>query len=211
VGARGLSENASSSSSSNNSSHSRNNSSSRRPIIFLIHGKASNADDMKTLFGAEAVAKARKRGFLVVYPVGVINSKASRTWNAGSVDAHNTEDDVAYFTHAVRLLEARFDGDAQRVFVAGMSNGAFMTHRLACAWANHGSEKEEEEEEGDDGAVGCAALAPLPIRVRGIAAMLGGMAHVQYDAACGGDALRIGGIPILPIRAFDQQKCPYAQ
>jgi poly(3-hydroxybutyrate) depolymerase len=206
VGAHGLSENASS---SNNSSHRSNNSSSRRPIIFFIHGKASNADDMKTLFGADAVAKARKRGFLVVYPVGVINSKASRTWNAGSVDAHNTEDDVAYFTQAVRLLEAHFDGDAQRVFVAGMSNGAFMTHRLACAWANHGSEKEEQEK--SDGAVGRASLAPLPIRVRGIAATLGGMAHVRYDAECGGDALRIGGIPIPPIRAFDQQKCPYAQ
>ena len=36
------------------------------PILFLIHGKAMKADDMKTVFGKKAIARARKEGFVVV-------------------------------------------------------------------------------------------------------------------------------------------------
>ena len=159
-----------------------------RPIIFLIHGKSSNADDMKTLFGPESIKSAKMKGFLVVYPVGMINDDGSRTWNAGSVDAHNTEEDVEYFSEIVSHLTKNFHADSRSVFLSGMSNGGFMTHRLACAWASssHG------------------------IKVRAIVPTLGGLAKMKYDKNCGGDAHKLGSVPIPVIRVFDQDKCPYS-
>lgn len=164
----------------------------KSPIMFLIHGKASNADDMKTLFGFDAAARAKKEGFIVVYPVGVIN-KGTRTWNAGSVDAHNNENDVEYFRQIVKHLADKFDGDKQSVFLSGMSNGGFMTNRLACAWAS------DRNTTGN----------PLGIKVRAIVPTLGGLAKMKYDKLCGGDAHKIGVVPIPVIRVFDQEKCPY--
>ena len=157
-----------------------------RPILFLIHGKASNADDMKTLFGDAAVARARREGFVVVYPVGVMTD-GTRTWNAGSVDAHNNADDVGYFSHVVDHLAANFNADPQSVFLGGMSNGGFMANRLACAWA----------------------AATQHIRLRAIAPVLGGLAKMKYDGTCGGEAVKMGGVPIPPLRVFDQHACPY--
>lgn len=78
--------------------------------MFLIHGKSSNADDMKTLFGKDAFAWARSESYVIVYPVGVLKD-GSRTWNAGSVDAHNDEDDVGYFTEMVAHLVGNFNAD----------------------------------------------------------------------------------------------------
>ena len=158
----------------------------RWPILFLIHGKASNADDMKTLFGDAAVARAKRDGFVVAYPVGVLSGGA-RTWNAGSVDAHNGADDVGYFSDVVEHLAAEFNADPQSVFVSGMSNGGFMANRLACAWA----------------------APPRRIRLRAIAPVLGGLAKMRHDGACGGEAVKMGGVPIPPLRVFDQDACPY--
>jgi poly(3-hydroxybutyrate) depolymerase len=156
------------------------------PIIFLIHGKTSNGDDMKTLFGPEAVARARREGFVVVYPVGTIEGEA-RTWNAGGVHAHNDADDVGYFSSVVRHLAANFNADPRGVFLAGMSNGGFMAHRLACEWA-------------DSTTIGVRAIVPT----------LGGMATMKYDTACRGEMLKMGGVPIPSLRVFNTSQCPFA-
>lgn len=163
-----------------------NEKGTQSPILFVIHGKSMNADDMKTLFGETAVARARREGFLVVYPVGLMHD-GSRTWNAGSVSSHNDADDVAYFSQVVAHLAKNFNADPESVFLSGMSNGGFMTHRLACAWASESQ----------------------PIRVRAIAPTLGGLGKMKYDAKCGGEAIKIGLVPIPSIRLFDQEACPY--
>eukprot|EP00947_MAST-08B_sp_MAST-8B-sp1_P003626 g3626.t1 len=189
------------------------------PIIFLIHGKTSNADDMKTLFGPEAVARARKEGFVVAYPVGEIKDQA-RTWNAGGVDAHNDADDVAYFSAVVQHLAENHGADPQSVFLAGMSNGGFMVNRLACAWGSGGAGGDSDGSDGDgsdgDGNSGdqekdkaSALAATTRPRVRAIAPTLGGLARMKYNASCGGAALRMGGVPVPGIRVFDQARCPY--
>lgn len=164
----------------------------KSPILFLIHGKASHADDMKTLFGADAVERAKQAGFVVAYPVGVLRDGV-RSWNAGSVDAHNEADDVGYFTHIVHHLAQHHNADPNSVFLAGMSNGGFMANRLACAWSS-----------GDSSQGG--------IRVQALAPTLGGLAKMQYDARCEGEAVRVmmGMVPIPSIRVFDQVACPYS-
>jgi poly(3-hydroxybutyrate) depolymerase len=108
-----------------------------------------------------------------------------RTWNAGSVDGHNEADDVSYFTALMDYLTVKLRGNPRMVFITGMSNGAFMAHRLACAW--QGSH----------------------INVIAIAPTLGGLAKMKYDTNCLGAYYKIGHIPIPSIKAFDQKRCPY--
>jgi poly(3-hydroxybutyrate) depolymerase len=158
------------------------------PILFLIHGKGSMADDMKTLFGGKSVARARKEGFVVVYPVGVLDdTEGIRTWNAGSIYLPNNADDVGYFSRVVDHLAANFNADPQSIFLSGMSNGGFMSNRLACAWANESQH----------------------IRVRAIVPVAGGMARMKYDNKCIGEAIRWGMIPLPNIYVFNQETCPY--
>jgi hypothetical protein len=143
----------------------------KHPIMFLIHGKHSNADDMKTLLGPEALERARSEGFLVVYPVGILKN-GGRTWNAGSVDAENEADDVAYFTVVVAYLAENYNADPQSVFIAGMSNGGFMTHLLACAWATSSAGSGDKEE------------PIIKIQVRAIAPTLGGLGMPLMISLC---------------------------
>jgi poly(3-hydroxybutyrate) depolymerase len=158
------------------------------PILFLIHGKASMADDMKTFFGEKSVARARKEGFVVVYPVGVLDDEVGiRTWNAGNIHLPNNADDVGYFSRVVDHLAANFNADPQSVFLSGMSNGGFMSNRLACAWANESQH----------------------IRVRAIAPVMGGMAKMKYDKKCIGESIKWGMIPLPTIYMFNQETCPY--
>ena len=159
------------------------------PILFMIHGTGQDADVMKTIFGEEAVARARREGFVVVYPVGIKIRGLQRTWNGGGMSEMSDDglyaNDVAYFSHIVAHLAANFNADPQRVFLSGMSYGGIMTHRLACAWASESH----------------------PIHVRAIAPILGALGKMKYDAKCG-DEVRLVPFPIL-YRTFDEDACPY--
>jgi polyhydroxybutyrate depolymerase len=65
-------------------------------------------------------------GFFVVYPQGVRDQ-----WNASL--APGGVDDVRFITALIDHLVGTLPVDPRRVYVAGMSNGGFMTYRLGCA------------------------------------------------------------------------------
>ncbi len=71
-----------------------------------------------------------QRGFIVAYPEGVAAS-----WNAGACcgtawsDAVN---DVAFVRGLIERIEADYCIDPKRIYATGMSNGGFLSHRLAC-------------------------------------------------------------------------------
>src|SRR6185503_1724477 len=55
-------------------------------------------------------------------------------WNATDAccDYSQKTDDVAYLTALLDDVAARYNVDPKRVYLTGHSNGAFMSHRLAC-------------------------------------------------------------------------------
>jgi len=99
------------------------------PLVIALHGYTVGATWMETNTHFDQLAD--QDGFEVVYPQGEGNA-----WNAGRCCGHASGDDVAFIRAVIDELTAHGDVDRTRVYVAGMSNGAFMAQRLACELAD---------------------------------------------------------------------------
>jgi polyhydroxybutyrate depolymerase len=98
------------------------------PLIVALHGRGGDGISQEQLSGLSALAD--REGFVVVYPDGV-----GRSWNdgrPGTPAADEDVDDVAFIAALIDHLASTAGVDEARVYVAGMSNGALMTQRLAC-------------------------------------------------------------------------------
>jgi polyhydroxybutyrate depolymerase len=102
------------------------------PLVIALHGGGGNAGKMLKLTQGGFNTLADKEGFLVVYPNGVENH-----WNDGRENARYRAlrekiDDVGFISALIDRLAKDRNIDQQRVYVAGISNGAMMAQRLAC-------------------------------------------------------------------------------
>jgi polyhydroxybutyrate depolymerase len=99
------------------------------PVVFCFHGLGQNA----VLFcvgGADMPAKSDQEGFILVMPNGVQNS-----WNAGTCcgsAASSQVDDVAFVRAVFAEISEHLNIDLSRVYATGLSNGGYMSYRLAC-------------------------------------------------------------------------------
>ncbi len=96
-------------------------------LVIALHGRLGTGAGEERLTGLDDVADGH--GFVVVYPDGV-----GRSWADGrGVDPADRQgvDDVAFLS---RLISAfvHEGADPGRVYLTGMSDGAFMTQRFAC-------------------------------------------------------------------------------
>lgn len=101
------------------------------PLILNFHGLSSNGWQQKLL--SKMTDLGKKEGFLVVYPEG---RGIPQSWNAGKCCAPANSllqaKDVDFVNELLNELERKLCIDKRRIFATGMSNGAFMTYRLAC-------------------------------------------------------------------------------
>ncbi|MBS2012767.1 MAG: hypothetical protein JST00_07770 [Deltaproteobacteria bacterium] len=100
------------------------------PVVLDFHGLSMTAATQDLL--SRMNAKADQARFLSVHAEGV---GLQQSWNAGACcgEAAQTKvDDVAHVGRILDELEARLCVDTKRVFATGMSNGAALSHRLAC-------------------------------------------------------------------------------
>ena len=100
----------------------------RSPLVFNFHGYTSDSAQENVL--AHMTDKADQVGFVAVHPQGIGNS-----WNAGACCGDASAkgiDDVGFVSAMLDRLEKDLCVDTKRVFATGMSNGGFLSHRLAC-------------------------------------------------------------------------------
>lgn len=98
------------------------------PLLFDIHGLTSTMEAQARSTGSRNLAD--EEGFVVVHPQGLL-----RNWNAGDccAFANETKDDVKFFREMIRVISSDYVCvDASRVYSMGMSNGGFMSQKLAC-------------------------------------------------------------------------------
>lgn len=101
------------------------------PLVLMFHGGGGSADQFQNR-SARMDAVADREGFITVYPEG---TGVLATWNGGICcgrAAQDDIDDVAFVDALLDHLESALCVDRTRVFASGMSNGAILSHRLAC-------------------------------------------------------------------------------
>jgi len=94
------------------------------PLVVDLHGYSEGADVHLQFTKMEDLGRAK--GFMVLTPNG---SGDVPFWNSFG---RPSPDDVAYLVGLVDQVAASQCVDLNRVYVDGMSNGAFMTSLLAC-------------------------------------------------------------------------------
>ncbi len=105
-----------------------------RPLVVSLHGAGGSAQGVEHQSGWGALAD--REGFVVAFPDGT-----GKTWNDGRADTPSRSvkehvDDVGFLAALIEDVARRTPIDRQRVYVNGMSNGAFMTARFACERAD---------------------------------------------------------------------------
>ena len=97
-------------------------------LVLNLHGAGQTGGVQAALTGYNAVAD--QYGFVVAYPDGIDLSWADG--RGASVPDRQGIDDVGFLAALIDRLSGEYGIPAGRVFVTGMSAGAFMANRLAC-------------------------------------------------------------------------------
>lgn len=97
-------------------------------LVVNLHAAGVSGSQQAALTHYNAVADAH--GFAVVYPDGIDMSWADG--RGASVPDRQGVDDVGFITALVSKLLSDYGISPGRVFVTGLSAGAFMANRLAC-------------------------------------------------------------------------------
>ncbi len=100
------------------------------PALFCIHGLAQTAVMFCLDTGVAWPAKADQEGFVVIMPNGYMNSWNAGTCCGGAVSAGL--DDVSLMRAIFAEVGKHVNIDLRRVYSTGLSNGGYMSYRLAC-------------------------------------------------------------------------------
>jgi polyhydroxybutyrate depolymerase len=105
-----------------------------RPValVFIFHGYSDTAQNEQRQTGFNDIAD--KAGFIVVYPVGS-GPTGALSWNAlgccGFAQEENM-DEPAFIRRMIVDLGTITTIDPKRIYATGLSNGGFLSYRLAC-------------------------------------------------------------------------------
>lgn len=104
------------------------------PLVIAMHGGFGSAFNLQNQ--SMLSDKADDESFIVVYPEGVLGGvNEIRTWNAGWCCGHasfNDIDDIGFINTLLDTLIQYYSVDTNRIYATGMSNGGFLSYRLAC-------------------------------------------------------------------------------
>jgi len=130
------------------------------PLLVVLHGHGGTGSNTITLTHMNDLAD--QQGVITVYPDGL-----NKSWADGR-DASESDqqgvDDVAFIGQLITTLQQEYSIDAHRIYVAGMSNGGFMTERLGCELAGVvAAIVPVVATLSSNQAAGCAPSRPMPI------------------------------------------------
>lgn len=100
-------------------------------LLFVLHGGGGSGSGMELLTAGRFNRIADRDGAVVVYPDGI-----DRHWNDGrelsDTAARENVDDVGFMLAVIEDMAREHAIDRGRIFATGISNGGFMSFRLAC-------------------------------------------------------------------------------
>ena len=106
------------------------------PVVLTLHGGGGNALGFVSFTQMNMVADTAN--FIAVYPQGTQVGSNCCSWAAGIGSPADTSgiDDIDFFNKLIDTLTAQLNIDTNRIYSTGLSQGGFMSHRLACELNN---------------------------------------------------------------------------
>ena len=104
------------------------NTSTPTPLVFNFHGLTGSS--LVAMWHADFRSIADTANFIIVHPQGLLNNSGVTHWNVGQLGT--TSNDVDFISKLIDSLSLEYNIDHDRVYSTGMSNGAYMSYRLAC-------------------------------------------------------------------------------
>lgn len=95
------------------------------PLVLNLHGLTQNGQAQSDLSAFNAISDREK--FIVVHGNGI-----NASWNALSGTYYGGVDDVGFLSALIDTINRDYHINLNRVYSTGMSNGGFMSYRLAC-------------------------------------------------------------------------------
>lgn len=100
------------------------------PMVLALHGGGGMGSKFEEqVSGGTLTAAAEERGVVLVFPEGI-----KKRWNAGRPEVFNGKkmyDDFGFISNLIDKMIRTYNIDEKRVYVTGISNGGFMSVRLA--------------------------------------------------------------------------------
>ncbi len=139
------------------------------PLVVDLHGFGVPLAYHRDTSGFNAIAE--EQNFLVAWPLGLGTDANATTlaggpgWNAGSVCCGDSltqnVDDVGFIRAVVESIQGQVAVDGYRIYATGHSNGAALSHRLACEASDLFAAVATFAWPGPP--VACAPARPIPI------------------------------------------------
>jgi len=102
------------------------------PIVFNLHGGSGTAEEQMN-YVSDMRNISDNENFILVYPQAHSDSNGIPIWNLGGVNSKATDvDDVGFISHLINKIDEFYSVDRERVYVAGFSNGGYLSFELAC-------------------------------------------------------------------------------
>lgn len=98
------------------------------PLLFNFHGYTSNANAQMWYGDFRSIADTA--GFIIVHPEGTLDGTGTTHFNVGW--GGSSVDDVSFTSALIDSISGQYNINQDRVYSTGMSNGGFMSFRLAC-------------------------------------------------------------------------------
>jgi len=103
-----------------------NSKSELMPLVISLHGGFATPKSQFRLADFRPIADKEK--FIIVCPA------SKRMWHDGA--DNKGIDDVKFIGQVISYMITKYKADPERVYITGISNGGFMTTRLACEIPN---------------------------------------------------------------------------
>ena len=105
------------------------------PLLFSLHGYTSRGLWNMNYTGFQSIADGE--GFIVIYPQGTLLPATGQThWNVGGWTTSSQTDDVGFINAVIGFIDDEYSLDYKRIYSTGMSNGGYMSYKLACDLSN---------------------------------------------------------------------------
>ena len=104
------------------------------PVVLDIHGFGDDGEDQARI--SKVIARSDAAGFIAIHPDGHHSPRGGNAGVCCGSAASSGTDDTAWIASVLDEVESQLCVDPDRVFAMGLSNGAFMTYRLACELAD---------------------------------------------------------------------------